>query len=242
MRLSKKFLLKRNKSPFAKGDSGGFCRREVKSPSLFGKGNTCGLVVIAVLLLAVAPRVFAESAAGLVEKGNQAYAREKMDDAMSAYDKALEKMPESARILYDKGCALYKKGDYTGASDMFEKAATVSGDDDKLDAKIHFNMGNSMFKAAQSEKSDPDAGLSAIERSISHYEKAVDLDPGLDAAAQNLEIARMTYKQLEEMIKQQQAQARQQQERQEQMKKDLKDLADRQEALGTEKQGRTKQG
>lgn len=188
------------------------------------------MVLVAELILLTGPRAFAESAANLVKQGNRAYAQDKMDDAAAAYDKALEKMPESARILYDKGCTLYKKGDYKSASDMFEKAATYS-DDDSLDAKIHFNMGNSMFKAAQSEKSDPDTGLSDIQRSISHYEKAVNLDPAFDAAAQNLEIARMAYKQLEEMLKQRQKQAQAQKERQERMKKDLKDLIHRQESL-----------
>ena len=63
-------------------------------------------------LLYPAGRAQAESPGELVKKGNKAYSEEKYDDALLSYEKALEEMPDSPEILFNKGAAHYKKGEF----------------------------------------------------------------------------------------------------------------------------------
>ncbi len=155
------------------------------------------------LSLSLASTASAESAAGLVEKGNEAFAAGKFDEAIAAYDKALEKNPDAAQIHYNKGCALYMTQAYDEAADRFSLAA-LQNDDPAFRARTHFNMGNCLFqKSRLQENTDLQNISDSLEKSVRHYEKALDLDASLDAAANNLELARMALKSVREAIEKQ---------------------------------------
>ena len=59
---------------------------------------------------------------GRVEKGNQHYRKAQYDAAISEYDAALKKDPQSGLLHYNLGTAFYKKGDYRAAIDHLQKA------------------------------------------------------------------------------------------------------------------------
>ena len=195
-----------------------------------------GMIAAAAVILS-AP-ASAKSAANWVAEGNRAFDAERFDDAVAAYDKALAESPGEARILFNKACALYMKKDYELARDLFEQAALKAGNA-SLEAKSHFNMGNAEFKQSNKPaESDMKNRLEVLERSIAHYEKALALEPEMEAAAHNLEMARATLQQIQ---KQQEAAERQKKQRQE-MQEQLQDLIDQQKALSSQTQEMGKQG
>jgi len=137
-------------------------------------------VVVCLLGFIFPMRALAKSPAGLVKEGNSAYNEGKYDKAISSYDEALKDAPESPYIYLNKGAALYKKGDYAGASEAFGKAALKSKDP-LFEAKSKFNLGNSAYKQAEALKQkDLDKALEDCSNSIGDYQDALKLDPKLN--------------------------------------------------------------
>jgi len=160
----------------------------------------------------------AASSRDLVAKGNSEYGKGNYDEALAAYDKASLEAPESPKLYFNKGAAHYMKGDYVKAGEMFEQAA-LKAKNLSLEARSQYNLGNCAFRESERQRdSDLQKSLKALEKCISHYQKAVRLDPTLKDAAHNIEIARLTMKQILDEIKKQQEQAEKQME---EMKKAL---------------------
>ncbi len=63
-----------------------------------------GLVFVVILVL-IPLQALAVSARKMVSRGNTAYAAEKYDEALEAYEGASVEAPESARIYFNKGAA-----------------------------------------------------------------------------------------------------------------------------------------
>ncbi len=161
---------------------------------------------VIVCLLPEASVSFAESANQLVKNGNRAYGEERFDDAVSAYEKALEKAP-SALIEYNKGAALYKKGDYAEALTAFERAAAGTEESD-LAARSRFNMGNTYHKrAGQNVEKEPQKALDDLKESLVNYRQALEISPDLAQAARNMEVTKLNIRRVEEILKKQQQQA-----------------------------------
>lgn len=175
------------------------------------------LTAIFVLLMMQA-HVYADSPADLVSKGNAAYLSGKYDEAISAYDEASVEAPESPYIYFNRGAALYKKGDYSGATEAFEKAALKSRDP-QLEAKSKFNLGNCAFREAERQQdSDLKKALEACSKSIRHYQESLELDPGSNEAAENIEVVRLMMKTILDEINKQKEAAKQQQQMVDQLK------------------------
>ncbi len=195
------------------------------------------MIVMICIFLMPPLNVYADSPAGIVDKGNAAYLAGKYDVAISAYEEASVEAPESPHIYFNKGAAFYRKGDYASAAEAFEKAALKSKDI-PLEAKSKFNLGNCAYREAERQQdSDLNKALEACTRSIRHYQEALDLDPDFNEAAENIEIVRLVMKTiLDEINKQKEAQ-QQQQEAMRQAAEKLKELIKRQQgALDQNKQ------
>jgi Ca-activated chloride channel homolog len=173
---------------------------------------------------------YGKTLAGAVKEGNAAYNAGEYDKAVAAYDEALKEAPDSPYVLFDKGAALYKKGDYKGASDAFQKAA--SGSKDKgFEAKSRFNLGNSAYKEAEAMKgTDLQKALEGCSTSLSHYREALTLDPALTEAAENIEMVRRVMKNILEEQKKQKESGKEDQEKKQQTEEKLKDIIKEQEA------------
>lgn len=186
--------------------------------------------------LAVPWITVADSASSQVAAGNRDFRAGNYAQALEAYSKALVEEPESPRIFFNEGAAYYMKGDYNKAQEQFSKAGEKSKDP-AFEALAKFNKGNTFFRESERQRdSDLNKSLAALENSISEYQKAYELDPTLQAAAHNIEIARLVMKQiLDELKKQQEAQKENQQKQQELMERLKKLLAQQQElAQGSE--------
>ncbi|MDO9263058.1 MAG: tetratricopeptide repeat protein [Desulfosalsimonadaceae bacterium] len=200
------------------------------------------LIILIVSVTMTGPAVvFAESPAGLVEKGNAAYNAGNYDEALSAYDQAAKEMPADAWIEFNKGAAFFRKGDLDKAKDAWEKAA-LGATEIPLEAESLYNLGTLEFsKVTQTQAADPEAALEAGDRSVRYYHQAKDLldnspkdrnNPLIQEASENIELVRRTMKSIQDLLARQQEMA----QNQKQAAEDLKNLIDQQSDLNTRAQ------
>lgn len=172
---------------------------------------------------------YGKTIAGLVKEGNNAYNAEEYDKAVGAYDEALKGAPDSPYAYFNKGAALYKKGDYAGAAEAFETAALKSKDR-QFEAKTKFNLGNNAYKEAEGMKDeDLQKALEGCSKSVSYYQEALRLDPDLKEAAENMEMVRLVMKNILDELQRQKEASEKEQEKKDQAVEKLKELIKEQE-------------
>lgn len=86
---------------------------------------------------------------GEVRKGDKLLHRKKYGQALSAYERALEKNPADAKAAFGAGAASYYLKDYESAEKSFESAGAQ---DEKLAQDSLFNLGTSYYRAEDREK------------------------------------------------------------------------------------------
>ena len=191
--------------------------------------HAAGLPLI--LILGVAIPLSAASPAHLVEEGNRAYESGEYAAALEAYEKAAVDAPESPEIAFNRGTVFYRQQDYDKAEEAFREAALKTRDV-RLEAKAKYNLGNVAFRRSERQRdSDLQKALQACEKSIAHYREALELDPELQMAGRNLEIARLTMKSLLDEIRKQQEEAQKRKQQQQQAQQKLKEIAEKQQKL-----------
>ena len=176
--------------------------------------------------------IFAESARQLVQSGNDAYLVGDYKKSLENYDKAAAAEANSPVILFNKGNALYKQEAYDEAIKAFEQAAvqSIQTDDQNLEAKSRFNIGNSAYRKAEKVRStDLQKSVDIYEQSAENYQAALQINPELIDAGHNLEMARKAANQVLNEIKQQEKQQQQQKQAQEQLSKELNELLQQQQ-------------
>ncbi|MGV8074850.1 MAG: tetratricopeptide repeat protein [Syntrophobacteraceae bacterium] len=186
--------------------------------------------ILFVCIIIVPFRVNAGSARGLVDSGNAFYAAGEYDKALESYDKALSERPDSGEILFNKGNAFFKKGEYEKAREAYQ-ASALKRKDLSLDASAYFNLGNTVFAEGQKQlESDPQKALSQWGQSIHHYQEALRIDPELKEAAQNIEVVRVTMKEVADRIKKAEELAKERQKQSEEIQKELDEVIKEQES------------
>lgn len=181
--------------------------------------------------------VFADSARQLVRSGNNAYMAGDYGKSLEKYEKAADVGPGSPVILYNKGNALYKKGSYDEAIKVFEQAAiqSIQTEDQNLEAKSRFNMGNSTFRKAEIlRSSDLQKALEIYGQSAENYQAALQLNPKLIDTGYNLEMARKAANRVLSEIKEQEKLNQQMQDAQDQLSKELNELLQQQQNAAQE--------
>jgi tetratricopeptide (TPR) repeat protein len=174
--------------------------------------------------------VSAESARDLVASGNSLYAAGDYDKALEAYDQAATEQPDAGEPLFNKGNAYFQKAEFEKAREAYQSAA-LKTKDLSLEAAAHYNLGNTVFAEAQKQSAnEPQKALSQFGQSIHHYQEALRLDPRFQEAAQNIEIARITMKDLADRIKKAEEAAKEQQKQRADLEKQLKEAIQEQES------------
>lgn len=195
--------------------------------------NIAFLLGSLILACLVSP-AYGESAASLIEDGNRLFSSGSFDEALAAYENASVEAPEAAEIFFNKGAARYRKEEFTESAKLFESAA-LKTKDRKLEALSKFNQGNCFFKESERQQdSDLQKSLEALKTSILHYQQALKINPELSDAAHNLEVARLTVKNLLDQINKQKEEEKRKQEEQQKNKEDLEKLIKQQEQLNKE--------
>jgi Ca-activated chloride channel family protein len=164
----------------------------------------------------------------------------KLAEALKSYEQAAEAEPASGRIPFNKGAALYRQGDYSKALEEFQKAAAggSNAEDRELEARAHYNAGNSLVRMSEQQKAAPRGALDLLGRGVDAYRRALQLDPALTDAAHNLEVARIQMKQLLEQAQQNpqggQGQQDQQNSQNQDLPQQLQDLLNQQQQASKE--------
>ncbi len=160
------------------------------------------------VLLCVSPA--AASARGDVSRGNRLYEKGDYAQALTNYKEALQRSPESDIINFNTGTALYKTGEFDQSIEHLQKA--LLSDDDALKEKAQYNLGNAFYRAGMTRADQsPDLAVKALEKSLGHYERAMEMDKQDEDARFNYDIVK---KRLEELKKKQQQQKQQQKQNQ----------------------------
>lgn len=205
-----------------------------------GKRALRGAMILAAfvaLLGADAPRALAESPRSLVRDGNRRLKKGEYDKAIEYYERASIDAPESPVLALDMGNAHFMREEYAAARDYFEKA-TLRSDDLMLEAMAWYNMGNTAFRQAErQEDSDLEKALGYYEEAVRFYQTALEKDPELADAAFNLEITRLTIKDLLDRINKQREMMEQQQEKMKQIVDSLRSLVQREGRAAAESRG-----
>jgi hypothetical protein len=187
------------------------------------------LALAACALLALAAAPAPAGARDLVGQGNRAFAKGDYRQALDAYEKASVDEPESPIILFDRGVAFYRLEDYAKAREALEQAA-IKSRDLAFEAKCLYNLGNCAFQEGRRQQdSDLRKALAAFQESARRYKEALQRDPGLQDAAHNIEVARLTVKRLLDEIRKQEEKRQEQQKKQQDFQNRLQDLIQRQQ-------------
>ena len=118
------------------------------------------------------------AAAGAMREGNEFFAREEFREAMDAYDRAAESMPEDPRPLYNSANALYRQNRLFEAIDKYEDALK------KAEPGLASDIYSSMCRAIL-ESGDPNGAIESCEN-------ALEIDPDNLIAKRALEEATET--------------------------------------------------
>ena len=129
------------------------------------------LMIIAILLLAAC----SPSAEELNNRGNKAFAGQDYKGALSAYQEAQDKSPETAESYYNAANTHYRRKDYQQAQQQLQQGLTKAQGD--LSQNSFYNLGNTLFNAQQ------------FEPAIEAYKEALRLNPDDEQAKHNLELA-----------------------------------------------------
>lgn len=166
------------------------------------------MIRITAIFLLLSVTAIGQKENSLIRKGNGDYEKNEFKEAEKNYRKALEINNENQKAKFNLGAAVYQGGDYTEAARVYSGMA-----ESKVDAagkaKIYHNLGNSLLKAKEYEKS------------ILAYKNALMNDPKSLDTKYNLEYAR-------QMLRKQQ-QEQQNQQNKDQQKKDQQDNKDKQD-------------
>lgn len=176
------------------------------------------------LALAICGSAVATPAHKAVSRGNEAFESGNFDRALRHYEEADKDSPEAAEVAFNKGAALYKKNDFPAAAEAFQSAA-IQTDDPKLGGLAKYNLGNSTFRQAESQ-TDIKQAIESCKVSIGQYQDALQLDPNLKNAAENLEVARLRLKALMDEQQRQQSQDQNQDDQNQDQEEQNQDSSD----------------
>jgi Ca-activated chloride channel family protein len=105
------------------------------------------------------------------EEGRLAFDEGRYDDAVRAYELALEGHPDSLELKFNLGTALHKAGRFEEAVTYLQQA--LLGEDSQLTGQAHFNLGNNYYQLGQTlQTQNAQQTLDLWEEAVKQYEQA----------------------------------------------------------------------
>jgi Ca-activated chloride channel family protein len=168
------------------------------------------------LLLAAMTLAQGASARDAVRQGNQLYADGQYSEAINKYNEAEIEQPAAVEPKFNKANSYYRLDDLGRAIDLYRQVAAESRDM-TLVSKAKYNLGNCFFQRGSKQRdSNLQKALEDMETSITYWRGVLDIDPQNEKAARNIEVARLTIKDILDQIRQQQQQEQEQQQQSQQ--------------------------
>ena len=179
-----------------------------------------GLLVLTLGLL-FSPRLSLAatgSARETLRQGNRLYGDNQFAEAVNKYNDVLVEQPQAVEPKFNKANSYYRLDDLSEAMDLYQQVAAESKDM-SLVAKAKYNLGNCYFqRGAKQRDSNLQKALEDMQTSIAQWRQVLDLDPQNKKAARNIEVARLTIKDILDQMKKQQEEQKKQQNQQDQQK------------------------
>jgi Ca-activated chloride channel family protein len=197
--------------------------------------------IIIALMLGLYRIALASSADDSVYKGNALYDSEHFNEALKEYDQALIAQPQALEPKFNKADCYFQLDDLDKATDLYNEVAADSKDM-KLVEKAKYNLGNCYFQQGSKQKdSNLQKALEDLRTSIVCWRSALEINPENKNAAKNIEVARLTIKDIIDRLNKQKQEQQKQAQKQKQIQQQLKELAEQQKALAQKTQQTKKQ-
>jgi hypothetical protein len=165
---------------------------------------------VALVILALVTVVRADSAREVLQQGNRLYGEGQYTDAVNKYNEVLVEQPQALEPKFNKADGYYRMDDLGQAMDLYQEVAAGSKNM-SLVARAKYNLGNCYFQRGSKQRdSDLQKALEDMKTSITWWRQVLDLDPTNEKAARNIEVARLTIKDIMDQLKKQQEQQKQQ--------------------------------
>jgi len=149
---------------------------------------------------------FADSARTSTSQGNKHYQQGNFNEAINSYDQALVDTPSALEPKFNQANSYYRLDDLSKALDLYRQVAAESKDM-KLVAKSKYNLGNTYFQQGSKQKdSNLQKAIDDMKTAISSWRGVLDIEPENKKAAKNIEVARLTIKDLLDQLNKQQQQ------------------------------------
>jgi Ca-activated chloride channel family protein len=159
-----------------------------------------------VIIVALAQAVYADSARDSTSEGNKFYKQGNFNEAINSYDQALTEAPGALEPKFNQANSYYRLDDLSKALDLYRQVAAESKDM-KLVAKSKYNLGNTYFQQGSKQKdSNLQKAIDDMKTAISSWRGVLDIEPENKKAAKNIEVARLTIKDLLDQLNKQQKQ------------------------------------
>ena len=168
------------------------------------------MVLPLVLLAAAGAR--ADSAREMLAEGNKLFAEAEYTEAINKYNEVLLENPRALEPKFNKANSYYRLDDLGEAIDLFQEVAAESKGM-ALVGKAKYNLGNCFFQRGSKQRdSDLQKAVEDMKTSIAHWRQVLEIEPENEKAARNIEVARLTIKDLLDQLKKQQENQQQQQQ------------------------------
>ena len=139
----------------------------------------------------------------MIRRGNKMYADGNFNEALNEYDRALIDAPQAQQPRFNKANSYYRLDDLDKAMDLYKQVA-AGAKDMKLVAKAKYNLGNSYFQRGSKQRdSDLQKALDDMKTSITYWRQVLDIEKENQKAARNIEVARLTIKDILDQINKQ---------------------------------------
>ena len=156
------------------------------------------------LVLFAFKTAFAGSAQVSTGQGNRLYEQEKFDEAIKKYDQALIDSPQALEPKFNKANSYYRLDDLGQAMNLYRQVAADSKNM-KLVTRAKYNLGNCSFQQGSKQRdSNLQKAIGEMETAIGHWRGVLDIDAENQKTAKNIEVARLTIKDILDQIKNQQ--------------------------------------
>jgi Ca-activated chloride channel homolog len=131
-----------------------------------------------------------------VEEGNALYRAGQYEAALGEYGLAAEVLPQAREIALNQGNAWFRRFDYDQAQEHYLKALDTP--DPHLGSRVQYNLGVLKYQQALDAMQTFQDALTATRAAIEYFRNSLRLDPDLDDARYNLELAYELLRRIEE--------------------------------------------
>jgi Ca-activated chloride channel family protein len=131
-----------------------------------------------------------------VEEGNALYRAGQYEAALGEYATAADVLPDAPEIALNQGNAWFRRFDYEQALEHYLKALDTL--DPHLASRVQYNLGVVKYQQALGAMQNFQDPLAETRSAIEHFRDSLRLDPDLQDARYNLELAYRLLRRIEE--------------------------------------------